>query len=119
MVFLSLSRFPFLLSRRSFPAHSFGAVSTFVFFGLLPLWYRFESEDTCSHIILQKHCLNHIFEDLRKPKAPTRHIFDIFFCEHTFPHVCNDYDRVSEIDTRWQERVASKRGRTKMMHQVF
>jgi hypothetical protein len=28
------------------------------------------SEDTCSHIILQKHLLNHVFEDLRKPKAP-------------------------------------------------
>jgi hypothetical protein len=40
--------------------------------GLLLPRYRFESEGTCSHIILPEILLNPVFEDLRKPKAPNR-----------------------------------------------
>ena len=38
--------------------------------GLLLPRYRFESEGTCSHIILPEILLNPVFEDLRMPKVP-------------------------------------------------
>jgi hypothetical protein len=74
VVFSSLSRFPFLLSRRSFPAHSFGCAPSFVELGNQPVLHfnppssgsgfvltvlhvhNSESEDTCSHNPLGKHC---------------------------------------------------------------
>jgi hypothetical protein len=34
-------------------------------------WFRFKTEDTCLCIILLEILLNHVFKDLRKPKAPT------------------------------------------------
>jgi hypothetical protein len=33
-------------------------------------WFRFKTEGTCLCIILPETLLNHVFEDLRKPKAP-------------------------------------------------
>ena len=59
VVFSSLSRFPSLLSRRSFPAHSFGCTrpSSGSGFVLTVLHVRnSESEGTCSHNPLGKHC---------------------------------------------------------------
>jgi hypothetical protein len=66
-----LSRFLFLLTCRSSPVRSFGPAPTFVFFMLafhvvilirvrryLFMYYTLET------------LLNHVFEDLRKPKAP-------------------------------------------------
>ena len=35
------------------------------------LWFQLKSEGTCSCIILPETLLNHVFEDLRKPKAST------------------------------------------------
>jgi hypothetical protein len=34
------------------------------------LWFQLKSKGTCSCIILLGILLNHVFEDLRKPKAP-------------------------------------------------
>jgi hypothetical protein len=34
------------------------------------LWFQLKSEGTCSGIILPEKLLNHVFEDLQKPKAP-------------------------------------------------
>jgi hypothetical protein len=34
------------------------------------LWFQLKSEGTCSCIILPETSLNHVFEDLRKSKAP-------------------------------------------------
>ena len=58
-VFSSLSRFPLLPSRRSFPAHSFGCTrpssgSGFVL-AVLHI-HNSGSENTCSHNPLGKHC---------------------------------------------------------------
>jgi hypothetical protein len=61
---------PFLLSCRSSLARSFGAASFFVLFMLLSLWFCFDSEGTCSCISTPETLLNHVFEDLRKTKAP-------------------------------------------------
>jgi hypothetical protein len=70
MAFSSLSRFHFLPPRRSFPAHIFGAVSTFVLFwaspAVIPTRVR---RYLFTHYTLEI-LLNHVFEDLRKPKAP-------------------------------------------------
>jgi hypothetical protein len=57
-----------LLSRRSFPAHTFGAVSTFVLFwsAVIPTWVRRYLFTHYTPEILS----NPVFEDLRKPKAP-------------------------------------------------
>jgi hypothetical protein len=41
---------------------------------LLPLWFCFESEGTCSYISTLEILLNHVFEDLRKTKAPKAQI---------------------------------------------
>jgi hypothetical protein len=35
-------------------------------------WFRFKTEGTCLCIILPETLLNHVFEDLRKLKAPNR-----------------------------------------------
>jgi hypothetical protein len=69
-----LSRFLFLLTCRSSPVRSFGPAPTFVFFVLafhavvlirvrryLFMYYTPET------------LLNHVFEDLRKPKAPNKY----------------------------------------------
>jgi hypothetical protein len=58
-VFSSLSRFPLVPSRRSFPAYSFGCPrpssgSAFVLV-VLPI-HNSESENTCSYNSLGKHC---------------------------------------------------------------
>jgi hypothetical protein len=44
------------------PSYSFSCFFT--------LWFQLKSEGTCSCIILPETLLNHVFEDLRKPKAP-------------------------------------------------
>jgi hypothetical protein len=36
------------------------------------LWFQLKSEGTCSCTVLPETLLNHVFEDLRKPKAPNR-----------------------------------------------
>jgi hypothetical protein len=57
-----------LLSRRSFPAHTFGAVSTFVLLWstVMPTWIRRYLFTHYTPEIL----LNLVFEDLRRPKVP-------------------------------------------------
>jgi hypothetical protein len=70
-LFLFKSVSSFLPSCRSFLAHSFGSVPSFVLVScFFTLWFQFKSEGTCSCFILPETLLNHIFEDLRKPKAP-------------------------------------------------
>jgi hypothetical protein len=68
-LFLFKSVFSFLPSCRSSLAHSFGSVPSFVLFScFFILWVLVRRS-------LSTHCtpealLNHVFEDLRKPKAP-------------------------------------------------
>jgi hypothetical protein len=70
-LFLFKSVPSFLPSCRSFLAHSFGSVPSFVLAScFFTIWFQFKSEGTCSCFILPETLLNHIFEDLRKPKAP-------------------------------------------------
>jgi hypothetical protein len=49
-------------SASRYPSYSFLCFFT--------LWFQLKSEGTCSCIILPETLLNHVFEDLRKPKAP-------------------------------------------------
>jgi hypothetical protein len=49
-------------SASRYPSYSFLCFFT--------LWFQLKSEGTCSGIILPETLLNHVFEDLRKPKAP-------------------------------------------------
>jgi hypothetical protein len=65
-----LSRFPFLLSCRSSPAHSFGSAPTFVFFVLLHVVVLIHVRRYLFMYYTPEILLNHVFEDLRKPKAP-------------------------------------------------
>ena len=70
-LFLFKSVSSFLPSCRSLLAHSFGSVLSFVLVScFFTLWFQFKSKGTCSCFILPETLLNHIFEDLRKPKAP-------------------------------------------------
>jgi hypothetical protein len=49
-------------SASRYPSYSFLCFFT--------LWFQLKTEGTCSCIILPETLLNHVFEDLRKPKAP-------------------------------------------------
>jgi hypothetical protein len=75
-VFSSLSRFPLLPSRRSFPAYSFGCPrpSSGSAFVLVVLHiHNSESENTCSYNSLGKHCqimFLRTFGGRRPPTAP-------------------------------------------------
>jgi hypothetical protein len=75
MAFSTLSRFPFLLSRRSSLAHSFGFVPSFVSLVLLhtviltQVW-KVQVRRYLLMYYTPETLLNHVFEDLRKPKAP-------------------------------------------------
>jgi hypothetical protein len=53
---------PRTASASRYPSYSFLCFFT--------LWFELMSEGTCSCIILPETLLNHVFEDLRKPKAP-------------------------------------------------
>jgi hypothetical protein len=53
---------PRTASASCYPSYSFLCFFT--------LWFELMSEGTCSCIILPETLLNHVFEDLRKPKAP-------------------------------------------------
>jgi hypothetical protein len=68
-----LSRFPFLLSCRSSPAHSFGSAPTFVFF-VLHTMALIRVRRYLFMYFSPEALLNHVFEDLRKSKAPNRGI---------------------------------------------
>jgi len=73
-VFSSLSRFPLLPSRRSFPAHSFGYTrpssgSGFVL-AVLHI-HNSGSENTCSHNPLGKHCQIMFLRTLGGRRPPT------------------------------------------------
>jgi hypothetical protein len=74
-VFSSLSRFPLVPLRRSFPAYSFGCprpLSGSAFVLIVLHIHNSESENTCSYNSLGKHCQIMFFEDLRRTKAPNR-----------------------------------------------
>jgi hypothetical protein len=80
-VFSSLSRFPLLPSRRSFPAHSFGYTrpssgSGFVL-AVLHI-HNSGSENTCSHNPLGKHCQIMFLRTFggRRPPTGTKHIHE-------------------------------------------
>ena len=73
-VFSSLSRFPLLPSRRSFPAHSFGYTrpssgSGFVL-AVLHI-HNSGSENTCSHNPLGKHCQIMFLRTFGSRRPPT------------------------------------------------
>jgi hypothetical protein len=99
VVLSSLSRFPSLLSRRSFPTYSFGCGPSFVELGNQPVLHfnppssgsgfvltvlhvhDSEFEDTCSHNPLWKTLSNHVFEDLRRTKAPNIYLSGLdYYC---------------------------------------
>jgi hypothetical protein len=62
--------FHFLLPRRSFPAHIFGAVSTFMLFWASPTVISTRVRRYLFTHHTPEILLNPVFEDLRKPKAP-------------------------------------------------
>jgi hypothetical protein len=66
------SLFPFLLSCRSSPAHSFGSTPTFVFFVLLHTVILIQVRRYLFMYYTPETLSNHVFEDLRKKKAPNR-----------------------------------------------
>jgi hypothetical protein len=68
--FSSLSRFPFPPLSRSSSTHSFGSVPTFVFFVLLHTVALIRVRRYLLMYFTPETLLNHVFEDLRKPKAP-------------------------------------------------
>jgi hypothetical protein len=68
-----LSQFHFLPSCRSFPAHSFGFAPTFVFLVLLYTVVLIRVQRYLFMYYTLETLLNHVFEDLRKPKAPNTH----------------------------------------------
>jgi hypothetical protein len=51
-----------------YPSYSFSCFSM--------LWFQLKFEGTCSCTVLPETLLNHVFEDLRKPKAPNRRHVD-------------------------------------------
>jgi hypothetical protein len=61
---------PFLLPCRSSPAHSFGSTPTFVFFVLLQIVVLIRVRRYLFMYHTPETLLNHVFEDLRKTKAP-------------------------------------------------
>jgi hypothetical protein len=91
VVFSSLSRFPFLLPRRSFPANSFVGAPSFVQLGNQPVLYlnppssglgfvltvlhvhNSESEDTCSYNPLGKHYQIMFLRTFGGRRPPTGH----------------------------------------------
>jgi hypothetical protein len=58
------------MSCRSFPAHSFGSTPTFVFFVPLRVVVLIQVRRYLFMYYTPETLLNHVFEDLRKPKAP-------------------------------------------------
>jgi hypothetical protein len=51
------------------PAHSFGSAPSFVLFPCFFISWAFVRRSLSTHYTLEA-LLNHVFEDLRKPKAP-------------------------------------------------
>ena len=68
-IFLFKSVSSFLPSCRSSLAHSFGSVRSFVFFPCFFIQWVLVRRSLSTHYTLET-LLNHVFEDLRKPKAP-------------------------------------------------
>ena len=68
-LFLFKSVSSFLPSCRSFLAHSFGSVPSFVFFPCFFVPWVLIRRSLSTHYTPET-LLNHVFEDLRKPKAP-------------------------------------------------
>jgi hypothetical protein len=64
----------FLLSRRSSPAHSFGSAPSFIFFAHLHAVVLIYVRRYLFTHYTPETLLNHVFEDLRKPKAPNIYI---------------------------------------------
>jgi hypothetical protein len=70
-LFLFKSVSSFLPSCRSSLAHSFGSVPSFVFFPCFFILWVLVQRSLSTHYTPET-LLNHVFEDLRKPKAPNR-----------------------------------------------
>jgi hypothetical protein len=70
-LFLFKSVSSFLPSCRSSLAHSFGSVPSFVFFPCFFILWVLVRRSLSTHYTPET-LLNHVFEDLRKPKAPNR-----------------------------------------------
>jgi hypothetical protein len=68
-LFLFKSVSSFLPSCRSSLAHSFGSVPSFVFFSCFFIPWVLVRRSLSTHYTPET-LLNHVFEDLRKPKAP-------------------------------------------------
>jgi hypothetical protein len=83
-----------LLSRRSFPARTFGSVSTFVlfWFTVMPTLVRGYLFTHYTPEIL----LNPVFEDLRMPKVPNRPL-QYALVAHTFPSFQRLLDKALDI----------------------
>jgi hypothetical protein len=102
-VFSSLSRFPLLPSRRSFPAHSFGYTrpssgSGFVL-AVLHI-HNSGSENTCSHNPLGKHCQIMFLRTFGGRRPPT--LVFIFFTHST------DFSKHLSFDARSSATVFSQ-----------
>jgi hypothetical protein len=70
-LFLFKSVSSFLSSCRSSLAHSFGFVPSFIFFSCFFILWVLVRRSLFTHYTPET-LLNHVFEDLRKPKAPNR-----------------------------------------------
>jgi hypothetical protein len=71
-LFLFKSVSSFLPSRRSSLAHSFGSVPSFIFFSCFFILWVLVRRSLSTHYTPET-LLNHVFEDLRKPKAPNNY----------------------------------------------
>jgi hypothetical protein len=67
-------RFPFPPLSRSSSTHSFGFAPTFVFFVLLHTVALIRVRRYLLMYFTPEALLNHVFEVLRKPKAPNTHL---------------------------------------------
>jgi hypothetical protein len=79
-LFLFKSVPSFLPSRRSSLAHNFGSVPSFVLFPCFFIPWALIRRSLSTHYTPEA-LLNHVFEDLRKPKAPNNCIWSRTRCE--------------------------------------
>jgi hypothetical protein len=83
--FSSLSQFLFLLLSRSFLAHSFGTGSTFVLILVSILCTASSHVRRFLHIYYALgNIVSHVFEDLRKTKAPNSSGFSFSTCSRHY-----------------------------------
>jgi hypothetical protein len=94
-LFKSVSSFP--PSCRSSLAHSFGSVPSFIFFPCFFIPWVLVRRSLSTHYTPET-LLNHVFEDLRKSKAPNNHYLPLLFTI-TIHHYYSSIIRSPQIST--------------------